>query len=82
MWLTVLVTSPMLAARSLSCAMMSTVPACRSPLCLIFPAQLPIWLDVSTSSVSSASVRLRAPSARSRACISVAVVSAATASVS
>ena len=47
-WLTVLVTSPMLAACSLSCAMMSTVPACRSPLCLILPAQVPIWLDVSS----------------------------------
>ena len=81
-WLTVLVTSPMLAACSLSCAMMSTVPACRSPLCLILPAQVPIWLDVSSKSDSTASVRRRAPSARSRACTSVAAVLVATARVS
>ena len=61
---------------------MSTVPACRSPLCLILPAQVPIWLDVSSKRDSTASVRRRAPSARSRACTSVAAVLAATARVS
>ena len=78
-WLTVLVTSPMLAACWLSCSMMATEPAWRSPLCLMLPAQAPIWFEVSSSSACKRfRARRRTASARSRACTRVAAVLVAT----
>ena len=71
----------MLAACRLSCSMMETEPAWRSPLCLMLFAHVPIWFDVSASWPCNVSVRRRADSARSRAWASVAAVVVATARV-
>ena len=59
-WPTVLVTSPMLAACWLSCSMMATEAACRSPLCLMLFGPGADLVRAFREQACSASVRRRA----------------------